>query len=309
MALEIDPRIKMRHLVCFVAVCRAESMQAAAATLHMSQPAATKTIQELEQTLGKALFDRSRRKLSLTASGEMFLRYATTSLAALRQGITVMRHAGDDPIIKIGALPTVSALVLPRAVRSFTAQWAGARTRIITGPNAYLLSLLRQGDVDLVIGRMAEPNAIEGLAFEHLYSERIAFVVRSGHPLLGMPAFQLSMIARYPVLMPPPDAVIRPTVERLLTAHGVVSLQDEVETVSDAFGRSFTRMTDVVWIISRGVVADDVADEHLALLPVDTAETLGPVGVTTRTDTSLSAGAEVLIGAIRNEVAEIREAP
>lgn len=299
----LDPRIKLRHLVCFIEVARSKSVVAAAETLNMSQPAATKTIKELEAVIGDVLFDRSRRKLALTATGESFQRYVATSLSALNQGIAAIGKARADTIIKVGALPTVSAQILPKAVQRFTAGGLLARTRIVTGPNAYLLSLLRVGDVDLVIGRMADPDAIAGLAFEHLYSEQVVFAVRAGHPLLQANAFELPMIEAFQTLMPPPDSVIRPTVERMLIAHGVTGLRDEVETVSNAFGRSFTRLTDAVWIISGGVVAEDVAEGQLALLPVDTAETLGPVGLTTRAGTALSPSAQILVQAIRDVAA------
>jgi len=150
---------------------------------------------------------------------------------------------------------------------------------------------------------MADPGSIEGLSFEYLYSERIVFAVRTGHPLLAVNPFQLAMIQDFQILMPPPDSVIRPTVERLLTAHGVGPIRDDVETVSNAFGRSYTRITDAVWIISEGVVASDLTDQQLAPLPVDTAETLGPVGLTTRAGTSLSPAAQILIQSIRDVAA------
>jgi len=299
----IDPRVKLRHIACFLEVARLKSVVKAADALNMSQPAASKTIQELEEILGVSLFDRSRRNLFLTPSGELFQRYASTSFTALRQGIDSLGSAQADEIVKVGALPTVSARILPPSVQRFSEQHLPARARIITGPNAYLLSLLRMGDVDLVIGRMADPDAMTGLAFEHLYSEKVVFVVRLGHPLLGVKHFELAMIEPYQTLMPTPDSVIRPFVQRLLLAHGVSNVRDEIETVSNAFGRSFTRYSDAIWIISEGVVAEDVADGQLALLPVDTAETLGPVGLTTRTDTSQSFAAQALIQAIRDVAA------
>lgn len=299
----IDQRVKLRHIACFLEVARLKSVVKAADALNMSQPAASKTIQELEEIVGVALFDRSRRNLFLTPSGEVFQRYASTSLTALRQGIDSLGSAAAEETVKIGALPTVSARLLPRAVRTFTAQNPPARTRIVTGPNAYLLSLLRTGDVDFVIGRMGEPESMAGLAFEQLYTEQVAFVVRPGHPLLTSDAFELAMIEPYQVLMPTPDSVIRPYVERLFLSHGVSNVRDEIETVSNAFGRSYTRFSDAVWIISRGVVADDVADGHLALLPLDTSETLGPVGLTARTDTAQSFAAQGLVQAIRDVAA------
>jgi LysR family pca operon transcriptional activator len=73
-----------------------------------------------------------------------------------------------------------------------------------------------------------------------------------------------------------------------------------VETVSNAFGRSYVRQTDAVWIISEGVVANDVAENQLALLPVETSETMGPVGFTTRTDTTPTLAATSLMQAVRN---------
>ncbi|QQR41086.1 pca operon transcription factor PcaQ [Devosia rhizoryzae] len=295
----IDPRIRLRHIACFLEVARLRSMAGAAAALSISQPAATKTVQELELLLGNQLFDRSRRRLALTPFGETFFRYASTSLAALRQGIDAARGAKETAIVRVGALPTVSARILPEAVRDFTAEATGATTRIITGPNGYLLSLLRTGDVDIVLGRMAEPEAMLGLSFEHLYSERIVLAVRPGHPILARTGFNLPMIEAYQLLVPTPDSVIYPVVQRIFFASGVSDLRDEIETVSNAFGHAYIRQTDAIWIISEGVVSNEVAAGRLVLLPVDTSQTLGPVGLTTRTDTTPSLATTTFMQAVR----------
>jgi LysR family pca operon transcriptional activator len=305
-ARPIDPRIKLRHIVCFMEVARLRSVVKAAHLLNMSQPAASKTIQELEEVLGARLFDRSRRHLVLSPAGETFQRHAVTSLAALKQGVDAVRDEREPNIVRIGALPTVSARVLPGAVQRFTTQETRYRIRITTGPNDYLLSLLRGGEVDIIIGRMADPDDISGLSFEHLYAERVVFVVRPGHPLLKRRRFTLRAIADYQVLVPPPGAVILASVERLLTSHGVTNLRDDIETVSNAFGRSYARLGDAVWIISEGVVAEDVEQGFLALLPVDTAETYGPVGLTTRSGESLDDGSELFLSYAREVAAQHR---
>lgn len=300
----IDPRVKLRHIACFLEVARLKSVVRAADALNMSQPAATKTIQELEEILGAQLFDRSRRSLFLTPAGEQFQRYAASSVSALKQGIDSVRMTDREAIVRVGALPTVSARILPPAVLRL-AEGGKARARIVTGPNDHLLSLLRAGDVDLVIGRMAEPGEIAGLSFEHLYSEQVVFAVRAGHPLRKLKRFALPAIQPYQILMPPPGAVIRPAVERLLTAHGVTDLRDDIETVSNAFGRRYTLITDAVWIISEGVVADDVAEGALATLPVDTSETTGPVGLTTRSGETIGYAAQLLLATIRQVAMEL----
>lgn len=306
MSQRIDPRIKLRHLSCFLEVARLRSVVSAAEALHISQPAVSKTIQELEQLLGSALFDRSKRNLFLTPFGEVFHRYASTSLSALRQGIDVARGAHEATIVRVGALPTVSARILPHAVEAFTATGSGVHSRIITGPNAYLLSLLRTGEVDLVIGRMTEPEAMLGLAFEHLYSERVVMAVRPGHPLLGRQPFHLGMIEPYQLLMPTPDSVIRRLVDRMLLANGLSNLRDDIETVSNAFGRAYARQTDAIWLISEGVVARDLEERQLAMLPFDTSETTGPVGFTTRIDTTPTLATTAFMQAVRDASLALR---
>jgi len=300
----LDGRIKLRHLTCFLEVARLKSVSGAASMLGLSQPAASKTIQELEAILGVELFDRSRRNLVPTSFGEVFLRYAGASITALKQGMQSVTQAEGGVSFTVGALPTVSARILPAAVTHFSAQRYGMKPRIITGPNGYIISQLRLGEVDLVIGRMAEPDSMKGFSFEHLYSERIALVVRPGHPLLQPSVFDIGAIGGYQVLMPPPGSIIRPTVDRFLVANAIGPLADEIETVSDSFARSYTRSSDAVWIISEGVVVDDIDHGLLMRLPADMSDTLGPVGLTTRTDTPPSLPVQLFAQSVRAVVAE-----
>lgn len=300
----LDGRIRLRHLTCFLEVARLKSVSGAASMLGLSQPAASKTIQELEAILGVELFDRSRRNLVPTSFGEVFLRYAGASITALKQGMQSVTQAEAAVSFTVGALPTVSARILPAAVTHFSAQRYGMKPRIITGPNGYIISQLRLGEVDLVIGRMAEPDAMKGFSFEHLYSERIALVVRPGHPLLQPSVFDIGAIVGFQILMPPPGSIIRPTVDRFLVANAIGPLTDEIETVSDSFARSYTRSSDAVWIISEGVVVDDIDHGLLVRLPADMSDTLGPVGLTTRTDTPPSLPVQLFAQSVRAVVAE-----
>ncbi len=305
----LDARIKLRHLSAFVEVVRLSGVGHAAESLGLSQPALSKTIAELEEIFRVKLFDRSGRTLKLTSFGEVFHRYAGASLTALKQGMRSMALVQRDEAaaFAIGALPTVSARILPYAAAHFTAQNLGLKPRIITGPNAYLLSQLRLGEVDFVIGRMAEPEMMRGFAFEYLYAEGIALVVRPGHPLLEAKRFDLAAIANYQLLMPPPGSIIRPTVERYLISHALGPFVSEIETISDNFARAYVRASDAVWIISEGVVAVELAHGFLARLPADTSATLGPVGLTTRTDIQPSMPAQLFAQSVRAAVAALEE--
>lgn len=302
----VDSRVRFRHLRTFIEAARQRSISRAADVLHITQPAVTKTIRELEDILGKRLFEKEGRGIRITRYGEVFLRHAGASIAAIQQGIDSLSRAEAGPPIRVGALPTVSARIMPQAMRSFLAEGTDSLVKVVTGENVVLLDQLRTGTLDLVIGRLAAPEQMTGLSFEYLYSEQVRFVVRAGHPVLGAPHFDFSAIRNYTILMPPEGSVIRPYVERYLLAYGMAELPSTVETVSDSFGRAFVEDTDAVWVISEGVIARDIAAGRLALLPVDTTETRGAVGLTTRDGADTHAALDILSRTIRETVQTLR---
>ncbi len=88
-------------------------------------------------------------------------------------------------------------------------------------------------------------------------------------------------------------------------AHGINELPQTIETVCDAFGRNFVQQTDAVWIISNGVIAIDVEQGNLKELPLDSKETLGPVGLTTRTDKVMSLDLQLFMDSITRVASEL----
>jgi LysR family pca operon transcriptional activator len=299
--------IRLRHLRTFVTVARHGSVMRAAAELSVTQPAVSKSIKELELILGVELIDRTRRGAFLSSYGEMFLRHAEASLAALRRGLEEVGGASapDALPVRVGALPTVSARLLPPAIQRYRRHALGAVPRIVTGPTGYLAAQLRQGDLDIVIGRMGEPEEMTGLLFEHLYSEPIVCAARAGHPLANH-AQVSAEIAGFECLMPPPGSVIRPTVDRLFIAANLPRPASIVETVSLAFSSAYVRSTDAIWIISEGVVLEDLRAGTMVRIAVDTSGTHGPVGITMRAGIVPSLPAEILLDELRAVAAEIR---
>ncbi|GAB1263338.1 pca operon transcription factor PcaQ [Aurantivibrio infirmus] len=297
----LDNRLKLRHITCFLEIANKKKFALAADNLSITQPAISKTIRELEDILGVRLFERSKKGATLTAFGDLFLNHATSSFTSLRQGMDsiVQSKACGGTSISVGVLPTVAAQVMPKAVRHFKQEDIDITLRIYSGPNTYLLEQLRMANLDLMVGRLAEPALMKGLSFTHLYSERICFVVRPGHPLLNQKEFNLQSIVDYEVLLPTEEAIIRSTVDRFLITQGIAQLPKRIETVSQSFGRSYVSQTDAVWIISRGIVAQDINLGFLSELTVDNKHTQGPVGLTTRTDSNPSDALRLFMRAIK----------
>ncbi|MBN8997625.1 MAG: pca operon transcription factor PcaQ [Rhizobiales bacterium] len=296
----LDPRIKLRHINAFLETVRLGGVARAGGALGMTQPAVSRALAELEEFLGIPLFDRSRRSLVLTAAGEMFARFAQAGLATLQQGVDALEAVrSGQQVVAFGTLPTAEVRIVPEALKRFARGPLASRTRIESGPSPYLLGLLRMAAIDFVVGRLASPEAMDGLSFEHLYSEHLALVVRPGHPLAGRVTLTLAEAAAYPLLMPPRGAIIRPALDALLIAGGVGRLAGEVESVSNSFGRAYTLISDVVWAISESVVGGDLASGALHRLPVDSRATLGPIGITTRTGVDLPPTTLELIACVR----------
>jgi LysR family pca operon transcriptional activator len=158
----IDERIKFRHLQCVLAVARLGSLQRAAEALAISQPAVSKTLKELESLLGVRLLERGRKGAELTAAGAAFARHAQASVGALRQAVaSVAPGPGRSGPVRLGALPTVAPALIAQLLRQLERQTEGSaptHLRVHGGTNPELLSQLRQGELDLVVGR-AEPDA------------------------------------------------------------------------------------------------------------------------------------------------------
>ncbi|WP_146589330.1 pca operon transcription factor PcaQ [Puniceibacterium confluentis] len=304
----IDRRIKFRHIECFATIQRHGSLKRACTVLNLTQPALSKTLKELEEILGATLMLRDRGGVRLTPEGRVFLEFAEMSLAALQRGVdgvASLRESGGA-VLRVGTLPSVAARLLPHAVARFRTLAPDVVLELQDGPHGHLTAQLRAGTVDLVIGRLGAPGTMMGLSFTQLYLERVVFVVRPGHPLLARNALELASIAQWPVIHPPADAAIRPLVERLLIAQGVPPLRNRIESVSGAFGRNFVRASDAVWIISEGVVAQDIAEARLCALPLDTTLTDGPVGLMTRPDDTPSRARQMFVSALEQAAGAIR---
>ncbi|MBA5778849.1 pca operon transcription factor PcaQ [Stappia sp. F7233] len=299
-----DARIKLRHLQAFLEVARRKSLTEAATALNITQPAVSKTLKELEEILGVSLMDRSRAGVFLSPAGDIFLHYASMSVAALQQGLDGIEQArmGSDRLLNVGALPSVAASIIPSAVSRYLEKRLGGTLNIVTGPNGHLLDQLRVGALDVVVGRLGQPEAMQGLTFSQLYSEQVRIVVRPGHPLLREP--DIARLPEFTVLCPNRQAAIRPLVERLMVANGIGNLPRRIETVSNAFGRAFTRQTDAVWIISHGVVAGDLRERMLVDLKIDTRITLGPVGISARAEEPQTPDLMLFISSLREAVSQ-----
>ena len=294
-------RVKFRHLQCFLAVFQLGSVQRAASSLSITQPAVSKTIAELEAILGAPLFERGRRGAAPTREGRLFAPHANESVAALREGVDkLLRHGANFPAtVAIGVLPTVAGPLLPPAIAAFRTLWPSVSVQVWTDSNTRLLERLRAGETDLVVGRLSDPEGMAGMSFEHLYREPLIVAVRADHELARESTITAAMLARYPVVVPPLGTLIRQSAESVLTAFGATALNSLVETLSVSLGRALALMSDAVWFVPSGAVEHDIGLGLLVRLPMPFAGTDEPIGLIRRNDHGPSPTSESLMDAVR----------
>ncbi|EHY7716892.1 LysR family transcriptional regulator [Salmonella enterica] len=296
-------RIRLRHLHTFVAVAQQGTLGRAAETLSLSQPALSKTLNELEQLTGTRLFERGRLGAQLTVPGEQFLTHAVKVLDALNtagQALNRKEDASAD-VVRVGALPTAALGILPAAIGRFHQQQKSTSLQVATMNNTMLLAGLKSGEIDLGIGRMSDPELMGGLNYELLFLESLKLVVRPGHPLL-QETITLSRVMEWPVVVSPKGTVPRQNAEALLQSQGCKMPAGCIETLSASLSRQLTVDYDYVWFVPSGAVKEDLRQATLVSLPVPTQSAGEPIGILTRVDIPLSTGAQMLIAAIRKSM-------
>lgn len=274
-----ETHLRLRHIRTFLEIARAQSVSVAAGRLNITQPAVSRSLKELEEMLDTPLFERAGRGLKLNEAGRIFQAHASASMVELMQGRErLSKDSGLSTRLSIGVLPTAATDLLPRAALAFREQMPHVRIHIRTGPNWLLFAQLREGEVDLVVGRMPEGETATGVIFQQLYVEDVVLVCRPGHPVLQHPKPE-SILAESTLILPPAGAVIAQTVERYLTSMGLPEMRGAFETVALPVGRKIVALSDALWFISRSVIADELASGLLVAVELSSPLLSGPVGV------------------------------
>lgn len=210
--------VTLKHLRAFLAVAHAGGFTRAAEGSGLSQPALTVNVRQLEEALGLALFERTTRRVRLTARGRSFLPTAERLVADFDDTIEAIRAdvAAGWQRVSVAALPSMATLVLPQAIATLVARAPETRIHVRDLNSSAVQRRVRAGEVDLGIGsaREAEPD----LACEPLLSDAFGLVCRADHPLAAAQApVAWDRIGDFPYLGMGLDTGIRPLIEEIGT--------------------------------------------------------------------------------------------
>lgn len=182
----ITRRLKLRELNVFLAVAKHGSMAKAAGQLAITQPVVSKSIADLEKTLGLRLFDRDTRGVELTPYGRALLERSRALFNDLRTSVTELQYLSDPTAgeLRIGSSEAVAAGMLPPILTRLSRQYPRLIFDVTLGRDMTELPHhdLRQRNIDLIIGRLP-PTLPDDLEATTLHQETLLILAGSANPL------------------------------------------------------------------------------------------------------------------------------
>ncbi len=211
--------VTFRQLRVFTEVARALSFMRAAEALHLTPPAVTMQIKELERHVGLQLLERNGRRVALTTAGEYFLVYAKRLLATLKDAEDAMARFQrlETGLLTIGLVGTAKYFV-PRLLTRFRQEHPGVEVRLqVTQNREQLLDLLHANECDLAV--MNRPPKELATRAEPFAAHPLVVVAPPGHPALGLGHPPLSALGGYPFIVREPGSGTRSAMEAFFQAQ------------------------------------------------------------------------------------------
>jgi len=195
--------MELRHLRYFVAVAELENVSRAALRLHVSQPALSRQVRDLEEELGFPLLERSAKSVRLTAAGREYLEGARAVLARADEAAQAARRValGSGGELHVGYAPTPTVRFLPPTLRAFQQRMPGLRVKLHDLSTVEMLAGLREGRLGLAF--LAQPlrRMLRGIEFEELERDEMLLAVRPGHAFAKLKTVTLERAAAEPFVV------------------------------------------------------------------------------------------------------------
>lgn len=261
----MDNRL-LRH---FVAVVEHGNVLRAAAAIHISQPALTKSMQNLEAELGVPLLERHPRGVTPTIYGRILFDHAKLLHNQAARAVEEIRAVkeGRAGHLRLG-VANFAIEFLPRVVARLVESTPGLTYEIVDGTYEDLTALVREGALDAVVSGFPPLHRAEDLEHEKLMPGEFVVVCRAGHPLAEKRRATLAEMRNEPWAMANRPRAIVELWEIEFRYVGLAPPPIRVQSGSMIFLRSMVAQSGFVTFLPRGVVAEDLAARRLVAVPI-----------------------------------------
>lgn len=243
--------LKTKHYQLLVALDEFRNVGKVAALSHVSQPAISKMIAELETGFGIKLFDRTPRGVQPTIYGECLIRHAHNALATLSH-VTDELHgllSGDQERLSVGTNPHATISVVPKSLALFKQTFPNTTIVVREGATESHLTDLWLGKLDIFIGRIPH-NCPTELSVKEFSAEPMNLVVGARHPLAKRKRVQWGHLSGYPWVLPPIGTPLREPLDRALQQHGLPMPINRIETLSVHTIQDYLESTEALAVLA-----------------------------------------------------------
>jgi DNA-binding transcriptional LysR family regulator len=293
--------LNFRHFQAFVTVARLNSFTRAAQVLHLSQPALTKQVRQLEETLGIRLFDRDTRTVELSRVGREISPVVSQLLREIEAVVFQTREwaAKSRGIVRVAALPSLCSTLLPLAIARFRQLHPGVFVLLHDVLAQRLVNMVMAEEVDFGVGSPA--SAEPGIRFSVLLSDRMVVACAAGHPLQQYKSVKLSQLVRLPLVLMAADSSVRKLVDSAFASIAqLVKPAYEATYMSTAAGMVKAGL-GVAILPSSAIQMGELAG--LVTRPISHPAITRDLGILDKSGRFLSPAAQAFLGAL-NAVAK-----
>lgn len=177
--------MRLQHLHLLLTLAQTGSLRASAEALHVTQPALTKSLKQLEEEFGAALVVRTPKGVRLAPAGELLAARAATIVRELdRAREEVAWHMQNtQAAVTVGVSPAAALMLAPAALARFRSRWPTVRVRLVDALYPKALQQLRSGELDLALGPLPASGLGRDLHARPLIKSASVIAARRGHPL------------------------------------------------------------------------------------------------------------------------------
>ncbi len=194
--------MELRHLRYFVAVAETENVTRAATKLHVSQPALSRQIHDLEDEIGFPLLERSAKSVRLTEAGRTFLTEARAVLQRAEEAVAAARAkaGGMAGEIQVGYAPSLTVQILPPMLRAFQGEFPQVRVALHDLSSEEMLEQLGARKLQIALTVRPPAKLLRTLAFLEIARYAMVVAVAPNHPMAKLKAITLQQVAPEPLI-------------------------------------------------------------------------------------------------------------
>lgn len=304
-------RLRFRHLQFLDILGQTRNLRLTAEQMHITQPAATKIMMDIEDILEARLFERLSRGMRPNELGLFTLRYAASALAGHRKFVDEFNalKEGGHGHLAIGAITGSAAHVLTASVAEIQRLRPLLVLKVLEQSSDQLIVWLAERKIDLMIGRFTDDAHRTQFHYEHLSSEPLLVVGGLHHPLRGARDLDMAELSHWPWILYPASTAVRKVSDDIFGRSGLALGSGVVETPSFLFALEMMQATDMLSLQPQALVERYIAKGLLARIPVDLPDRMPDYGLITRLGEPPTPAMQAFTDVLREVANPVTDAP